>query len=97
MELEVPSATRSLSAERTADDVRAQASREADLIVEEARVEGPRDRHEAETERERILTEIRRLRSLEIEVRADYRAFLLAALDRLEGDTVERRASDQAA
>ena len=51
----------------------------------------------AESERERINTEIRRLRALELDVKADYRAFLMAALDRLEGDTQERPATDQAA
>ena len=41
--------------------------------------------------------EIRRLQEVETGVRADYRAFLLAALDRLESDTEERRAGHQAA
>jgi len=51
----------------------------------------------AESERERIRAEIRRLQEVETGVRADYRAFLLAALDRLESDTEERRAAHQAA
>ena len=71
-----------LSAERMADDMRAQARREADVIVAEAR-SAARDivsGAEAETG-----------------VRADYRAFLLAALDRLESDTEKRRAAHQAA
>ena len=42
-------------------------------------------------------SEIRRLRALEAEVRAGYRAFLLTALDRFEADTDEREAPEQAA
>jgi cell division initiation protein len=86
-----------VSAERAADELRAQAGKEADVIVEEARVRAREILADAEGERERILAEVRRLRSLETDVRADYRGFLLAALDRLEGDTAERHASDQAA
>jgi cell division initiation protein len=86
-----------LSAERMADDVRGQARREADVIASEARATARDIVSGAENERERIQTEIRRLRTLEVDVRAEYRAFLVAALDRLEGDTQERQASDQAA
>jgi cell division initiation protein len=86
-----------LSAERMADDVRGQARREADVIVSEARSTARDIVSGAENERERIQTEIRRLRTLEVDVRAEYRAFLVAALDRLEGDTEDRRASGQAA
>ena len=86
-----------LTAERMADDVRAQARREADVIVSEARATARDIVSGAEHERERIHGEIRRLRTLEVGVRADYRAFLVAALDRLESDTQERQASDQAA
>ena len=46
---------------------------------------------------ERVRTEIRRLQEVETGVRADYRAFLRAALDRLESDTKERQAAHQAA
>jgi cell division initiation protein len=86
-----------LTAERMADDVRTQARREADVIVSEARATARDIVSGAEHERERIHGEIRRLRTLEVGVRADYRAFLVAALDRLESDTQERQASDQAA
>jgi cell division initiation protein len=86
-----------LSAERMADDVRGHARREADVIVAEARSNARDIVAGAENERERIQGEIRRLRNLEVDVRAEYRAFLMAALDRLEGDTQERQASDQAA
>jgi cell division initiation protein len=84
-----------VAAERTADELRAQAGTEAALIVEQARVRAREIAAQAEAERERIRTEVRRLKALEVEVRADYRAFLLAALDRVESgaDT----ASDQAA
>lgn len=86
-----------LSAERMADDMRAQARREADVIVAEARSAARDIASGAESERERIRTEIRRLQEVETGVRADYRAFLRAALDRLESDTEERRAAHQAA
>ena len=96
---EIESALRStlLSAQRMADDVRGQAHREAEVIIAEARARARDVTSGAETERERIGAEIRRLRSIEADLRADYRAFLLAALDRLEGDTESRQASGQAA
>jgi cell division initiation protein len=86
-----------LTAERMADDVRTQARREADVIVSEARATARDIVSGAEHERERIHGEIRRLHTLEVGVRADYRAFLVAALDRLESDTQERQTSGQAA
>jgi cell division initiation protein len=86
-----------LSAERMADDVRGQARREADVIVSEARSTARDIVSGAENERERIQSEIRRLRTLEVDVRAEYRAFLMAALDRLEGDAQDRHAPGQAA
>jgi cell division initiation protein len=86
-----------ISAERMADDVRTQARREADVIIAEARASARDIVSGAESERERISSEIRRLRTLEVDVRAEYRAFLMSALDRLEGDTDERQASGQAA
>jgi hypothetical protein len=67
------------------------------VIVAEARSAARDIASGAESERERIRTEIRRLQEVETGVRADYRAFLLAALDRLESDTEERRAAHQAA
>ena len=86
-----------LSAERMADDVRGQARREADVIVSEARSTARDIVSGAENERERIQNEIRRLRNLEVDVRAEYRAFLVAALERLESDPQQHHASDQAA
>jgi cell division initiation protein len=86
-----------ISAERMADDVRTQARREADVIVAEARASARDIVSGAEKERERIHGEIRRLRTLEVDVRAEYRAFLVSALDRLESDTEERQAPGQAA
>lgn len=80
-----------LSAERLADELRARAHQEADLIVEEARVKAREIAGRTEAERERVHAEIKRLRSLETDVRAEYRAFLLAALERLEGESRGRR------
>jgi cell division initiation protein len=86
-----------LTAERMADDVRTHARREADVIISEARAAARDIVSGAENERERINNEIRRLRALELDVKADYRAFLMAALDRLERDTQEQPAAGQAA
>jgi cell division initiation protein len=96
-ELEVLLRNTLVSAERSADDLRAQAHREADLILDEARVKAREIGGGAETERERVRADIRRLKTVEAQMRADYRAFLVTALDRLEGDTEEREAPDQAA
>jgi cell division initiation protein len=81
-----------VAAERAADELRAQAGKEAAVILEEARVRAREIAAEAEGEREGIRAEIRRLKALEGEVRAGYRAFLLTALDRLDGDTEDRAA-----
>ncbi len=86
-----------LSAERLADELRARAHREADLIVEEARAKAREITGGAEAEREGIRNEIRRLRSVETQVRTDYRAFLVTALDRLEGETEDPRGQDHQA
>ena len=96
---EIESALRStlLSAERMADDVRAQAHREAEVIIAEARARARDVTGGAEMERERIAVDVRRLRSLQADLRAEYRAFLHAALDRLDTDTEPRQASGQAA
>jgi hypothetical protein len=67
------------------------------VIVSEARSTARDIVSGAENERERIQSEIRRLRTLEVDVRAEYRAFLMAALDRLEGDAQDRHAPGQAA
>ena len=84
---EIEEALRStlLSAERIADELRARAHRESDLIVEEARARAREIAGSGEAEQERVHAEIRRLRALEVEMRAEYRAFLSAALERLDG------------
>ena len=96
---EIESALRStlLSAERMADDVRAQAHREAEVIIAEARARARDVTGGAEMERERIATDVRRLRTLQADLRAEYRGFLHAALERLDADTEPRQASGQAA
>ena len=96
---EIESALRStlLSAERMADDVRAQAHREAEVIIAEARARARDVTGGAEMERERIAADVRRLRSLQTDLRAEYRGFLHAALARLDADSEPRQASGQAA
>ncbi len=76
-----------IAAERAADELRVQARREADVIVEEARVRALEITREAADERARVQAEIRRLKALEAEMRAGYRTFLLAALARIEEES----------
>ena len=96
-ELEVLLRNTLVSAERSADELRAQAHREADVILDEARVKAREIGGGAESERERVRADIRRLKNVETQMRAEYRAFLATALDRLEGDTEERETPGQAA
>jgi cell division initiation protein len=96
-ELEVLLRNTLVSAERSAEDIRGQARREADLILEEARAKARETTVAAETERERVKAEIRRLKSLESDMRAEYKAFLLRSLDRVEADTETREAPERAA
>jgi cell division initiation protein len=96
-ELEVLLRNTLVSAERSADDIRGQARREAGLILDEARAKARETTVSAETERERIKAEIRRLKSLESDMRAEYKAFLLRSLDRVEADTEERAVPERAA
>ena len=96
-ELEVLLRNTLVSAERSADELRAQAHREADVILDEARVKARELGGGAENERERVRADIRRLKTVEAQMRAEYRAFLVTALDRLESDTEEREAPGQAA
>jgi cell division initiation protein len=86
-ELEVLLRNTLVSAERSADGIRGQARREADLVLEEARAKARETTVAAETERERVKAEIRRLKSLESDMRAEYKAFLLRSLDRVESET----------
>ena len=96
-ELEVLLRNTLVSAERSADELRAQAHREADVILDEARVKARELGGGAENERERVRADIRRLKTVEAQMRAEYRTFLVTALDRLESDTEEREAPGQAA
>ncbi len=81
-----------LSAERMADELRARAHQEADLIVEEARAKAREIAAAAEGDEQRVRDEIRRLRGLETDVRAEFRAFLASALERLEAEPVGAQA-----
>jgi cell division initiation protein len=96
-ELEVLLRNTLVSAERSADDIRTQARREADLILEEARAKARETAVSAETDRERVKAEIRRLKALESDMRAEYKAFLLRSLDRVESDTETHEAPERAA
>ena len=72
-ELETLLRTTLVSAERSAHEQRAQAKKEADLVVEEAHAEARSVTREAIAERERLLAEARKIRAL-----------LEAALDAVE-------------
>jgi cell division initiation protein len=78
-----------VSAERAADDLRTQARREYDLLIQEARLKSRELILESEGERERMRTETRRLQLARSELRAGYRAFLQAALERLDSELEE--------
>lgn len=86
-----------ISAERAADEIRAQARREAELVVEEARAKAREVVHGAQDERARVEAEVRRLRALEAETRLAYRGFLAGALERLDSETELPAVSEQAA
>jgi cell division initiation protein len=78
-----------VSAEKAADDLRTQARREYDLLIQEARLKSRELILESEAERERMRGETRRLQLARSELRAGYRAFLQAALERLDAELEE--------
>ena len=96
-ELEIALRNTLVSAERASDELKAQAGREAELMLEQARLNAREITTAAENERERLRTEIRRLKAVETDMRAGYRAFLLTALHRLEGDADAGETSERAA
>jgi cell division initiation protein len=63
-DLETLLRTTLVSAERSAHEMKAQAKKEADLIVEEAHAEARAATRAAVTERERLITEARKIRAL---------------------------------
>jgi len=93
-ELEVLLRQTLVSAERAAEDIRAQARREADLVLEQARSDARETVRQAESERERLNADLRRLRSLESDMQAEYKAFLLRSLERAEFDDKRRRKAE---
>jgi cell division initiation protein len=85
-DLETLLRTTLVSAERAAHELKAQARREAELIIGEAHSEARSITREATADRERLLAESRRVRAL-----------LRAALDVLEGSNGEEAAKVEAA
>jgi len=82
VELETLLRTTLVSAERAAQDMKERARREADVIVQEAGAEGRRLVRDAIAEKEQLLAETRRIRSI-----------MRSALDVLaEGEDVEEEA-----
>lgn len=81
-DLETLLRTTLVSAEKTAHELRDQAKREAELVVEEAHAEARAVTRQATQERERLLAEARKIRAL-----------LEAALDAVEDAESESRAA----
>jgi cell division initiation protein len=76
-----------VSAERAAQDMKEQARRESDLIVQEAHAEGRRVTREAAAERQRLEEDVRKIRAL-----------LRTALESLDGEArAEKRTEAPAA
>jgi cell division initiation protein len=74
-----------VSAERAAHDMKEQARRESDLIVQEAHAEGRRVTREMAAEKQRLENEVRKIRAL-----------LRTALESLEVEPDERPAEQEA-
>jgi cell division initiation protein len=86
-----------MSAEKAAEDVRGQARREYDLLLQEARLKAREIVMESEAEREKVRSEIRSLRSARSELRSSYRSFLQTALERLDTELDEAPPAIEAA
>jgi cell division initiation protein len=86
-ELELEALLRStlVSAERAAHDMKDQARRESDLIVQEAHAEGRRVTREMASEKQRLEDEVRKIRAL-----------LRTALESLDVEPDERKAGVEA-
>ena len=69
-----------VTAQRTADDVRAQANRDAELIVREAEARAREIIHKTYAEREQVRREIERLRADESQFRTRLRSLLGSTL-----------------
>jgi cell division initiation protein len=89
-ELEALLRTTLVSAERASQDMKEQARREADLIVQEAHAEGRRVAREAIAERRRLEEDVRR-------IRAELRTALEALGGEVQGRGEEEQAPDQPA
>jgi cell division initiation protein len=85
-ELESLLRTTLVSAEKAAVTLKEQAGREADLIIEEARSEARAITRTARADHDRLLTEVRRMRSL-----------LRSALALMDDETPEKTAEAEAA
>jgi cell division initiation protein len=72
-----------LTGQRAADEVKAEAARQAEALVEDARRKADRVVAEAHRERDAVNAEIARLRSVEQNVQARCRALLVGALEAL--------------
>jgi DivIVA domain-containing protein len=75
-----------VTAQRVAAEVRRDAEQAAERVIEEAGARAARLLADAEQKRERLTGDISRLREYQSELHTRYRAFLLSALDMLNGE-----------
>jgi cell division initiation protein len=76
-----------VTGQRAAEEVKAEAAKQADALLEQARVKAAEIVAAAEAERDGVKTEISRLRSVEHDVQARCRTLLLGALEAIGSRT----------
>jgi cell division initiation protein len=81
-----------VTAERAAAEVRAQATKDAEDLLAQARAESKAQQREMKARRTRLKNEIARLEMVERELQASLRAFLLAGLELVEDREATRTA-----
>ena len=83
-----------LTGQRAAEEVKAEAAKKAEAMIENARAKATKLLADAEQERQALTEEVGRLRSLERDTQANVRSILLGALEALgssEGEAAEKR------
>ena len=93
-ELDVLTQEAVLGRQREAERRLAEAESKAEGIVTAAQGRASRIVEDAEAERERLEKEVERLRTLQHEIQTSYRAFVLAALELLDGSTDRTNSAD---
>lgn len=84
-----------LTGQRVAEEVKAEAAKKAEALIEDARTKAAKIIADAQREREEHTAEIERLRSVERDVQANCRAMLVSALEALgSSDGASRESRD---